>query len=268
MKILFEWQHRKYKACLDQPIDLSIPVKPGEQGVNCFYAPWPEAWPVEAGEFIGDTITGGAVNFYNIKINPHGNGTHTECVGHIALERVYIHESLQRFHFFARLATIYPRKQANGDRVLLLEDIKEVITPGVAEALILRTMPNDEIKRRTNYSGTNPPYLSADAMQYIVDCGVEHLLVDLPSVDREEDGGQLAAHKIFWQYPGPFVRKHSTITELIYVEPEVRDGDYLLNLQIASLYLDASPSKPAIYPISEENGNEEDRGETRIFRQS
>jgi arylformamidase len=75
------------------------------------------------------------------------------------------------------------------------------------------------------------------------------LLLDLPSVDREEDGGNLLGHKAFWQYPeNP--RSACTITELIYVPSEVPDGDYLLNIQIASLELDVSPSKPVLYALN------------------
>ena len=253
-KILLERQNKKYEVYLETPLDISIPIDPGQQGVNCFHAPWPEAWPVEAGNFIGDTRKGGAVNFFNLKINPHGNGTHTECVGHISTERVSIYETLRKFHFFARLVSVYPRKQDNGDRVIVKEDLRELIAPGDAEALVLRTLPNDPIKCRTNYSGANPPYIAATAMQYLVDCGIDHLLVDLPSVDREEDGGVLDAHKIFWQYPDPQTRRHCTITELVYVSPDLSDGDYWLNLQVASLILDVSPSKPVLYPLSMHTG--------------
>lgn len=44
-------------------------------------------------------------------------------------------------------------------------------------------------------------YFSQDAMCYINALEVKHLLVDLPSVDRENDGGRLAAHRIFWNLP-------------------------------------------------------------------
>ena len=84
----------------------------------------------------------------------------------------------------------------------------------------------------------------------MVECGIEHLLIDLPSVDREEDGGRLAAHKAFWQYPSPDIRTKSTITELIYVPNDVKDGYYLLNIQTAPFDLDASPSRPTVFPIS------------------
>ena len=77
----------------------------------------------------------------------------------------------------------------------------------------------------------------------------QHLLLDLPSVDREEDAGQLLAHHAFWQYPAQ-PRREATITELIFVPNEIADGLYLLNIQITSLELDASPSKPVLYALS------------------
>ncbi len=259
------FNNQSYIADLSAPIDISIPLKEGTDTVNCFYAPPMQVEPVIAGDFVGSTAQGGPVNFFNIKLNPHGNGTHTECVGHIArpedfnTERPFpftINQCLTKFHFFAKLGTLFPIKQpSNGDRVILPVQVKEIIKPGEAEALILRTMPNNRHKLRMKYSGTNPPYLHHEAVAYLVECGVQHLLLDLPSVDREEDGGKLLSHKAFWQYDEMKTlkegagRQNCTITELIYVPNEIKDGPYLLNLQITSLEIDASPSKPVIYRL-------------------
>jgi hypothetical protein len=84
-----------------------------------------------------------------------------------------------------------------------------------------------------------------------------HLLLDLPSVDREEDGGRLAAHKAFWGLPED-PRPRATITELIYAPPEVADGTYLLNIQLAAFENDASPSRPILFPMEVVTGREED----------
>lgn len=235
---------------LAAPLDISMPLAAGEGNVNCFYAPYPEFWPVEAPEFgfIGDTNRGGAVNFYNLKINPHGNGTHTECVGHIAREKYTIHQCLRRFHFFAKLVSVWPQRLDNGDRVILRQQLEDLFVTQVPEALVIRTLPNDEHKLRQNYSGSNPPYVHHEAIAFLVEHGVQHLLLDLPSVDREEDGGALLGHKAFWQYPDD-PRSACTITELIYVPSAIPDGDYLLNIQIASLELDVSPSKPVLYVL-------------------
>ena len=81
-------------------------------------------------------------------------------------------------------------------------------------------------------------------------CGIKHLLIDQPSVDKERDGGKLLSHKAFWDYPQS-IDKERTITELIGVPDEIEDGLFLLNLSIANIENDASPSRPVIYkPIN------------------
>jgi arylformamidase len=248
MQVAVELDSQSYMADLSKPIDIAIPLEEGLETVNCFYAPPMETAPVIAGSFIGSTAQGGAVNFLNVKLNPHGNGTHTECVGHIAKETYTINQCLKRFHFTAKLISIYPMRQPNGDRVIMAHQIEEALGTENVEAIIIRTMPNDKLKLKTNYSGANPAFMHHEAMQVVVDRGIQHLLIDLPSVDREEDGGLLLSHHCFWQYPTA-TREYATISELIYVNNAVSDGLYLLNLQIASFEIDVSPSKPVLYKL-------------------
>ncbi len=238
-----------YTLDMSAPIDISIPLREGMDTVNCFWAPPLSISPVRAGEFVGDMQEGGLLNFKNVQLNPHGNGTHTECVGHISPDGYTLNQCLKQFVFPAWLITLYPEKQENGDRVVKKEQIKTALEgmPKGTKALILRTMPNDDLKEITNYSGANPPYIDVAATEHLVAQGIEHFLLDLPSVDREEDEGALASHKCFWNYPSKTPRTHCTITELIYVRNEIKDGFYLLNIQITSLELDASPSKPVLY---------------------
>lgn len=77
---------------------------------------------------------------------------------------------------------------------------------------------------------------------------VQHLLIDLPSIDREKDGGKLVAHNTFWN-TGAKIRFDATITELIFIPNTVEDGTYFLNIQMASFENDASPSRPVLYEI-------------------
>ncbi|MEW6774496.1 MAG: hypothetical protein AB1304_10920 [Bacteroidota bacterium] len=74
---------------------------------------------------------------------------------------------------------------------------------------------------------------------------VLHLILDLPSIDKEKDEGKLEGHKTFWNYPE---EKYSlkTITELAYIPNSILDGWYFLNLQIAPIENDATPSSPVI----------------------
>ena len=250
MKIALIHQNKQYQADLASPIDISIPLEEGMDTVNCFYAPPMETYPVIAGDFIGSTQMGGPLNFLNVKINPHGNGTHTECVGHIAKQRYTINGSLQNYHFLAKLVTVSPRKTDNGDRVIFKDQLEAVFHNENVEAIVIRTLPNDDSKLSTNYSGSNPTYVHHEAIAYLVAERVQHLLIDLPSVDREEDGGALLSHRAFWQYPDK-IRENCTITELIYAKNEIKDGLYLLNIQTASFEIDVSPSKPVLYEITD-----------------
>jgi kynurenine formamidase len=109
-------------------------------------------------------------------------------------------------------------------------------------------LPNTNEKLSRQYSNTNPTYLLEEAAIYLKDKNIKHLLIDLPSVDKEKDEGKLLAHKAFWNAKGK-LRLYATITELIYVSNKVLDGTYMLNLQIAPFENDASPSKPILYQI-------------------
>jgi hypothetical protein len=166
MIVQLNWAGQAYEADLDQPLDISIPLFEGEAGVNCFYAPRYETLPVRDGDFVGSTQEGGAVNFRNVRINPHGNGTHTEVVGHISEEPYSLFDCLTHFHFPARLITLYPQKKPDGDRIILREQLQEILgETEPAPALVIRTLPNEQdFKWHAQYSGTNPPYLDHHAV--------------------------------------------------------------------------------------------------------
>ncbi len=240
----------------EEGIDLSIPLVAGTNNVNAWYCDPVLIEPVVAGDFIGEIASGAPVNFRNIKLNPHGNGTHTECVGHISSEPYTINQCLKEFHFIARLITVKPKDVFNEefqdtdkliDRDLIAENTEDWLNEKV---LIIRTLENTTDKKICQYSGTNPPHFSEDAMHYINAMGVEHLMVDLPSVDREEDKGRLKCHKIFWSYPED-PQTHKTISELLYIPNTLDDGNYLIQIQIMSIENDASPSKILAHKINE-----------------
>jgi kynurenine formamidase len=238
-----QWNGLTLHADLSEGHCIAIPLDHTTGQPNAYFAPLYEATPVKVGDWTGDTREGGSVNFYNIRLNPHGNGTHTECVGHISRDRYSIHKALDPGYKIAQLISVYPRQQENGDRI-----IDELEWEPDIEAIIIRTLPNHPDKLVRQYSGTNPPYLDANVAGKMADQGIQHLLLDLPSVDREEDGGALAAHKAFWKYPQS-PRTKATISELIYIDNVIPDGLYLLQIQIAAMELDASPSRPFIYPL-------------------
>ena len=235
------------KADLNQGIDLSIPVKLGET-VNAYYAPPVAIKPYRQGDWIGDVAMGGVVNYRNIFFNPHGHGTHTECVGHIDKTIHSVNEYFKAFHLVAQLISVTPTKLESGDLVIRKTQL-EALKLEATEAIIVRTNPNDETKLTRNYSGHNPPYLDVEAIEFLVANGCKHLILDVPSIDRESDEGKLLGHRAFWNYPES-PRMDCTVTELAFIPNEVADGLYFLNLQVAPFENDAAPSRPVIYPLT------------------
>ncbi|MBL0129527.1 MAG: cyclase family protein [Flavobacteriales bacterium] len=243
---------RTFKVDLSNPIDLSLPLAAGDSGPRAWYVGPVEMEPVRDGEKIFSVKDGAPVNFRNVFFNPHGHGTHTESVGHVSPEIHPVGQLLARYFFTAQLISLLPELRrapdGKGDTVITLEQLRNVVNERPPEALILRTLPNDMAATEHQWSGTNPCYLQSTACAWLRSIGVKHLLLDLPSVDREEDGGVLAAHHAFWDYPNT-IDLERTITELIHVPSAVRDGEYLLELQFPNFVNDAAPSRPVLYTL-------------------
>jgi kynurenine formamidase len=235
-----------------KPIDISMPLRASKANPTAWYVDPPRFEPVRTEHYTGSVAEGGDVNFRDIYFNPHGHGTHTECLGHITKEVYSINETLNHFFFSAKVISILPKRlnRTNDqvDFVITLDQLK--MFDITSEALIIRTLPNDSSKLERQYSNTNPPYLDVDCAKYLIECGVEHLLVDIPSVDKESDGGKLAFHHAFWEVP-LYPNFKRTITELIYVANHIKDGDFILNMQVAPFQNDAAPSRPVLYKILE-----------------
>ena len=240
-----------FEVDLSKPLDISIPLTNTDENPIAWYIEKPEIEPVVFGDWIGSVQKGASTNFNTISFNPHGHGTHTECLGHITRQFYSINQSLKQFFFFAELVTIEPESHGE-DWVITKNKIESSLQGKTPEALLIRTLPNFKVKKSLKYSNTNPPYLTEEAARFICEIGIQHLLIDLPSVDKEKDEGKLLAHKAFWNLTdinnlNSDARLEATITEMIYVADEIKDGSYLLNLQIASFENDASPSKPVLY---------------------
>lgn len=242
-----------FQVDLSKPIDIAIPLTNTDANPIAWYLDKPEINPVVFGDWTGSVKAGASTNFNTIVFNPHAHGTHTECLGHITKEFYSINQCLKQFFFLAELISVEPEVQGE-DLVISKSQLATLLQGKKLEALIIRTLPNLESKKHQKYSNTNPPYLSEEAARFICESGIKHLLIDLPSVDKEHDEGKLVSHKAFWNVKdvnkvNVDARLDATITEMIYVPDSVEDGSYLLNLQIVSFENDASPSKPILYKI-------------------
>ena len=236
-----------FQVDLANAMDISISLIGSEKNVNAWYLNAPKIYPFEGDDFIGKVSNGGSVNFNMVEFNPHSHVTHTECLGHITDEVYSVNQKLKEFFFLTELITVAPERM-DEDFVISPKQLEYALGDKKTKALVVRTIPNLESKKTKDYSNTNPPYFMDEAIQFLVDRGVEHLLVDLPSVDKEKDGGELVSHKTFWNTKGK-ERLTATITELIFVPNEIEDGFYFLNLQVAPFENDAAPSRPVLYNI-------------------
>lgn len=273
MKLTATIGDKSYCVKLDEAHNIAIAVQFDGPQPNHFGVPGATAQAIEGDGFVGDTRRGGSCNVDQITMIPHCNGTHTECVGHIVDERQSVHQLLQDTLVAARLITISPEivsgntdhyepKLDNGDQVITKAAIQahlDNIDTKPVTALVIRSLPNEFDKQSMHYDEYHyPPFLTLDAIDYLNQLGVQHLLVDFPSIDRMYDEGKLSNHHQFWQVK-PLSRQldeHTqsvkTITEMIYVAPFIEDGLYLLNLQIAPFELDAAPSRPTLIPLEEQ----------------
>jgi kynurenine formamidase len=231
----------RYRADLTKGIDLSIAVAAGPGQTNAYFAHPVRMEPYRSGDWIGSVQAGGPVNYTDIFFNPHGHGTHTESVGHISAEVKSINATLHRWMFVAQLITV----GADGNGAIGRSQFGGRLLPG-AEALLIRTQPLPQHTTQ-KWSGTSPTFLRPEAVSLLVDHGINHLLIDLPSIDPEVDGGALAAHRALWAEGGD----NRTITELIRVPEALPDGLYLLNLQVAPFENDAAPSRPVVFVLEQ-----------------
>lgn len=270
-EIRFEVDGVAYRAALGAARDIAIRLDFDGPQPNAFHLGEASARAVEAGDFVGDTARGGSANCADVHLNPHGNGTHTECVGHIVDEPVAVGELARTpllpavvlsvpLVTFAESGESYGGEHADDDAVLTRRALEAAFaradtSPAFCRAVVIRTLPNEPDKTERSYSGTNPPYPTRDAIVWLLEQGCEHVVLDLPSLDREDDGGTLPNHHQFFGVPdgqtsldGADPSQH-TVTEMAFIPDGVDDGIWLLDLQLPRFALDAAPSRPLLIEV-------------------
>jgi len=294
IKITIELNNASYQVSMTSSWSLAIPVNFNQpkQQPNHFSANAALASPMQAGGFIGDTKQGGSCNVNELTINPHCNGTHTESIAHICdfsmdniIEETGISKS--RALTLAQLSlpalmpcaviSITPKLAIkSGENYSPEFDVDDLIISRSAlqqalasyhdeqlQALVIRTLPNTNNKRQQAYNIDNQPaFFSSEAILYLNERGVEHLVVDVPSIDRLHDDGLMTCHHLFWQVDegSHQVNQKSlvnkTITEMAFIDDEVNDDFYFVNIQTPAFHNDAAPSRPVLFSAKEFNAKE------------
>lgn len=259
-------------ASLARPLEFHGPQ------LRCFGAAAAQSVPLVVGGFNGRVAQGASCNASVLTFAPHANSTHTEAVGHLTIERVDAWRIIPQRLLVAALLTVSPRPALDsGEGSVPLPAPTDLLITAAAiarawpaplaarlgvRAAVIRTTPNE----RHRFSDASeaavptgspvpPPFLSREAMLALVERGIEHLVLDVPSADRTSDGGALSTHRIFFGLPPQSVqlaastRAECTLTELAYVADTIADGWYLLSLQAPAIAGDAVPSRPVLYPL-------------------
>ena len=260
---------RELRINLARPASIAIELDFSKDQPRHFGAPPASTRPFAVPGFSGSVEQGASCNCHTLTLIPHCNGTHTECVGHLTREPIDAHRVVPLGLVPALLVSIEPThartcgestEPAPESMDLLitrqaLESNWPTAAPFDPQALVIRTLPNSISKQHQDYTNQTPPYLSREAAELLVERGIEHLVVDMPSIDRAHDEGRLTAHRIFFGLaPGDTMLAHATranatVTELAYIPDSVTDGPYFLELQVPALGGDAVPSRPLLYPI-------------------
>ena len=236
-------KNQKYSYNSEDGISISHQLDSSGGTPKAWYSSNPSINAIQQDGFTGDTRLGGSVNSNEIRLQPHNHGTHTECYGHLTDERVALSDV---FSGYMGLASLHSVDLPYGAPI----EAKHLPKTSMP-ALILRT--NLEGYRAKDFSHTEPSYISPKAMEAIVNMKINHLLIDLPSVDPEFDQGALQAHRIYWGCNNmEYTRTSCTITEMVNIPKGITDGEYLLSLQTLDWQTDAVPSKPMIYPINKD----------------
>ena len=269
MKASLQLEGREAVVDLSRPVDIAIELDFSADQPRHFGAPIAHSQPFSVPGFSGSVAQGASCNCNAITLIPHCNGTHTECVGHLTTERLDAHRQIPRGLVPALLLSVAavdaPATPETTDPAphatdkLITRHSLETAWPSEQRfqprALVLRTLPNEPGKKRLDYSNLTPPYLSREAAEFCRTRGIEHLVVDLPSIDRAHDEGRLTAHRVFFGLPKGSTslaaagRPQATVTELAFIPDEVADGSYLLEIQAPAMGGDAVPSRPLLYPL-------------------
>ncbi len=238
---------------------LAIRLDFGGQQVSAFGASAATSQVYRAGSFVGSVAEGGPCNCEIYTLTPHCNATHTECIGHLTAEKIFVCDVEIPLLTTCLVVSVEPDGQTSDEYYPRLSPDDKVVSADALHAAMQRAGFQSGIRAlavrtRNEPFGDFSAFFSNDAMRLIRRSGFEHVLVDFASVDKADDDGKLSNHRIFWDLPQDSriesAKSQRTITEFIFVPQDVSDGLYALNLQIAPFMADAAPSKPVLYPLS------------------
>ena len=273
MKLAFSVLDQRWQADEQASVDATLAFDPTLSAGRAFGL---RATSVEAVEIGGGRTLrvseGAAVDCADIALNPHGGGTHVECVGHIVADRWTLSDVALPGMLAATLLDVGVEtlqdsgEHAGGrgaptDRVITARSLQQAFAnvgeAGFDQAIAIRTDVATALPAHADWSGSNPPYPTAEAMRWLSSLPAQLLVLDLPSLDREDDGGTTPNHRAWWGLGDGARRLEGVrwrarlVVELARFPLQAVAGPWLLRVDVAPIASDAAPARVRLLPVTQ-----------------
>ena len=249
------------------------------KGSGAFHLPKLSTSPFEvSGVFIGDVEQGGSCNVDILHLSPH-KLTHLQTETHIISEGTNISD-LGLIEGFALVVDLSGwmglekdetldsngRKSTNSISVAQLqyavdEAIGQVLSPEQRFNLLAIKTRLSLDREDTDYTGRDPLHLEPEVAQFIHDYHeivgnpgrqIQTLILDLPSIDREDDGGLLLAHRNYFGIKdGKSQGEKRSLVEFAYLRG-LETGLYYCQIHPYPIQTNAIIVNPVFYPLINE----------------
>ncbi|MEW7001850.1 cyclase family protein [Serratia ureilytica] len=200
--------------CGSRPLDFA------DNPTNLYGVAPADSAPLSYGDTVASVRHGGVCNAERISLVPHCHGTHTECIGHILAETHNVADLPLEPFIAATLIRVRPQRAdgttesynasaASEDWLITQAALDDALAPlsgDYLQALVIAVETPSDFR-----AAACAPYFSHQALARIVELGVQHLLVDIPSIDRLYDGGRMDNHRRFWGLMPPTGRTRAQI---------------------------------------------------------
>jgi len=248
--------HRRFSLGEPLPVSREVRFQPETKASNAFYLPMIYSKTVEfEGQFIGDVERGGSCNVDTLCFTPH-NITHLETSAHIlapSSKPAYVSDiNPAHLEGIVLLIDLSKNNSLDGSGVPGDKAGSLVAVDMIAHKLRKNKLPISMLALKTrssllaedyDFSGKNFLAVSPEAARLVhdytmtipqgenesTDLRIHCLLLDLPSIDPESDGGKLSAHRNFFGLPATGIEgedlEKRALVELAYFN-NLEEGYY------------------------------------------
>ncbi|MFC1492316.1 cyclase family protein [candidate division KSB1 bacterium] len=192
------------------PVDRRVIFIPETKAANSFFISRPSRETYEVpGQFTGDVDRGGVCNVEIISSAAH-NTTHIETSAHVlsyGSDPVTVDEiPLENLSGLLYLIDLTDIPAESGNAVKWIDIEKRLLQITLPVTMLAIKTQGSVLPEDYDFSGQDFIYMAPEAAKAvnefrIMDKKIDCLILDLPSIDRENDQGKLLAHRNYFGIP-------------------------------------------------------------------